>query len=386
MNNALRWTLVISLGATASFAASPLVPLRDNGFRDSRTWSHPAEQRNAAIRGSVVDAAGNPIAGATVIIERVVDGSRFARMTLIGGLTGDGNLGVNQRAWSLGELFRQAVKGEARPRNGFALETNADGYFSYIGLNSRSSYQIFVAKEGYLPFERGGAVLTPAMNDLGAITLMTGDFWIAWEAFDAGYEAYSAGNYALAATKMDGVVTIFGEVENSLLITALGVLGSSRLVLGQPEEAEPALVRLVEILPASDVGHSGLGNIRFIQGDFQAAIEHFEIAAQSDPDDPSNRFNLGVALVAAERPDAAIGALEECLELSPGFPPALKGLGQAWEQKGERAQAVQHFKAYLEAMPDAPDAAEVREKIAELERQIGQPPGAARAPAAGSSS
>ncbi len=62
----------------------------------------------------------------------------------------------------------------------------------------------------------------------------------------------------------------------------------------------------------------------------------------------------------------AIAAFSESLKLNPKDPQSQRGLGMAYAQSGNAAQAVRHFKLYLKASPSAPDRALIEKRISQL--------------------
>ena len=62
----------------------------------------------------------------------------------------------------------------------------------------------------------------------------------------------------------------------------------------------------------------------------------------------------------------AIAAFSESLKLNPKDPQSLRGLGMAYAQSGNAAQAVRHFKIYLKVSPSAPDRALIEKRINQL--------------------
>jgi tetratricopeptide (TPR) repeat protein len=62
----------------------------------------------------------------------------------------------------------------------------------------------------------------------------------------------------------------------------------------------------------------------------------------------------------------AIAAFSEALKLNPKDAQSQRGLGMAYAQSGNAAQAVRHFKLYLKASPSAPDRALIEKRIAQL--------------------
>jgi len=62
----------------------------------------------------------------------------------------------------------------------------------------------------------------------------------------------------------------------------------------------------------------------------------------------------------------AISAFSEAVKLNPNDAQSQRGLGLAYEQSGNAAQAVRHFKLYLKASPNAPDRALIEKRIDRL--------------------
>ena len=62
----------------------------------------------------------------------------------------------------------------------------------------------------------------------------------------------------------------------------------------------------------------------------------------------------------------AIGRFQAAIDRDPRYAPAHRGLGMAYERKGERARAARSFRRYLELAPAAPDAVQIRARLAKL--------------------
>lgn len=65
-------------------------------------------------------------------------------------------------------------------------------------------------------------------------------------------------------------------------------------------------------------------------------------------------------------PDAAIPRLEEAMKLKPDYAKPRLMLGEIYEKKGDKQNAVKYYSDYLQVYPHAPDAKKVRAKIAKL--------------------
>ncbi len=93
--------------------------------------------------------------------------------------------------------------------------------------------------------------------------------------------------------------------------------GHAFLVLGLPEEAEPAFRDAIASAPGTAAAHHGMARIRIGQGDFEAGAEAALTAIGIRFHSPPTHYLLGVALVGLGRFDRATQAFETCLKLQP---------------------------------------------------------------------
>jgi len=64
--------------------------------------------------------------------------------------------------------------------------------------------------------------------------------------------------------------------------------------------------------------------------------------------------------------DAAIDRFKDAIQLRPNFAKPRLLLAEAYEKKGDKAEALKYYKEYLEVFPTAPDSKNVRKKIEKL--------------------
>jgi serine/threonine-protein kinase len=77
-------------------------------------------------------------------------------------------------------------------------------------------------------------------------------------------------------------------------------------------------------------------------------------------------YKDGLGKFVAGDTGAAINRFLAALDRDPRYAPAHRGLGMAYERKGERSRAARSFRRYLELAPDASDAAQIRARLAKL--------------------
>ncbi len=68
--------------------------------------------------------------------------------------------------------------------------------------------------------------------------------------------------------------------------------------------------------------------------------------------------------------DAAIERFEDAARSKPNFAQPYRLLGEAYEKKGAKAEAVKAYQKYLEILPSAGDAGKIRKRIAQLNHEL----------------
>ncbi len=68
--------------------------------------------------------------------------------------------------------------------------------------------------------------------------------------------------------------------------------------------------------------------------------------------------------------DAAIERFQEAARLKPNFARPYRLLGEAYEKKSDKAEAVKAYRKYLEILPSADDAGKIRKRIEKLSREL----------------
>jgi tetratricopeptide (TPR) repeat protein len=68
--------------------------------------------------------------------------------------------------------------------------------------------------------------------------------------------------------------------------------------------------------------------------------------------------------------DAAIERFQEAARLKPNFARPYRLLGEAYEKKGDKAEAVKAYRKYLEILPAAEDASKIHKRVEKLSREL----------------
>lgn len=85
-----------------------------------------------------------------------------------------------------------------------------------------------------------------------------------------------------------------------------------------------------------------------------------------DPDKAATLSQAGLKKVMAGDANGAIASFQAALRADRSYAPAQRGLGLAYEKKGDKASAARAFRAYLALAPNARDAAQIRVRLEKL--------------------
>jgi tetratricopeptide (TPR) repeat protein len=94
--------------------------------------------------------------------------------------------------------------------------------------------------------------------------------------------------------------------------------------------------------------------------------------APYDPYKAEKSVEVGLYYFKKKNYDAAIERFKDAIRFKPNFARPHKLLGQCFEKKRERQEAIEWYEKYLEILPAAEDAASIRKRIAKLHREIQQ--------------
>jgi cytochrome c-type biogenesis protein CcmH/NrfG len=113
-----------------------------------------------------------------------------------------------------------------------------------------------------------------------------------------------------------------------------------------------------------------LGNMLMDSARFPEAIDAYQKALELDPGNVDVRVDMGTCYRNAGQPQKAVEAYKKALAINPNHLNAYRNLGvvSAFDLR-DRKTAVQAFEEYLRLAPNAQDAAQVKQLIANLKSQ-----------------
>ncbi len=145
-------------------------------------------------------------------------------------------------------------------------------------------------------------------------------------------------------------------------------LGQIYAEQGRLEEArrelDAALPQLTDQAPA----YHNRGVVLYQLGDLEAATSDLEAAIREDPEDPRSHYQLGAVYLARAIPasplalpdtawlEKAQGEFARALDLCPGMPEALIGMGNLHLLQGDPQKALEVLNPLLERHPDSAQA------------------------------
>ena len=111
-----------------------------------------------------------------------------------------------------------------------------------------------------------------------------------------------------------------------------------------------------------------LGNISMDMAHYEEAIDAYQKALEIDPKNADVRVDMGTCYRNIHKSDMALKEYRKALETNPNH--AMGHLNTAIVlayDLDDKAQAIKEFEKYLQIVPNAPDAAQVRREIEKLE-------------------
>lgn len=120
---------------------------------------------------------------------------------------------------------------------------------------------------------------------------------------------------------------------------------------GEFDAAEQSLANVLALVPGHIDAMRMLGSLAQQRGDAALAIDCFQRALASGPEDGDLRINLGIALFERGDTEAALTHLRRASELAPANPTAWFNLGSALAKQAMTGPAIEAFQRTLALQP-----------------------------------
>ena len=163
------------------------------------------------------------------------------------------------------------------------------------------------------------------------------------ELFRLALHSHRAGDYATAEASYRALLQrneLDPQVHNNL-----GLLYRDK---GQTAEAIRELQRAVIINPDYGTARNNLGVVLMSAARLDEAASELRRVLAQDPRNADAAVNLALVDKAAGRPEQAKEALLRALTIAPDNAPAHFNLAALYEQSGDYARAIEHYRSFLE--------------------------------------
>lgn len=116
--------------------------------------------------------------------------------------------------------------------------------------------------------------------------------------------------------------------------------------------------------PQADV-HFALAELLYLQEDLSAARERYFMTIELDEAFVEARSSLGCLLLETGEPLLAISTLQGALQIHPDYADAHFHLARALEDCGRTADALTHWRRFVDLSPDSPWADEAKQRLSD---------------------
>jgi cytochrome c-type biogenesis protein CcmH/NrfG len=125
---------------------------------------------------------------------------------------------------------------------------------------------------------------------------------------------------------------------------------------------------LAKMNPDKADGWIALGNALMDMQQFNEAVDAYQKALALDPQNADVRVDMGTCLRGIGKPEAAVVEFRKALKIAPSHLNAHRNLGVVlgFDLK-DRDGAIKEFNTFLELAPNAPDAGQIKQVIAQLQ-------------------
>ena len=137
---------------------------------------------------------------------------------------------------------------------------------------------------------------------------------------------------------------------------ALHLSGVISAQTNDPHKAVDLIGKAIALKPESAVAHNNLGNALRALARYDAAIQSYERAIALNPDYAEAYSNRGNALVGLTQYEVAIQSFDRAILLKPDFAAAYYNRGNALQDLNQHAAAIQSFDRAIALKPDFAEA------------------------------
>jgi len=249
------------------------------------------------------------------------------------------------------------------PSDGRAFETSQEVVEIFSNFTRTFTAQIYLK-------EKGDGVVVKTKDKIVSVADLQQIPKEAKKNFDNGVKRARENKPEAAVSLFQDAVRIFPEY-----LAAINKLGEQLRVLNKTAEAQAAFEKAIAINAKYALPHINLGSMLVDQKRYDEAITSLENGNMADDTFPMAHLKLGEALMSKQPPDydRAEKEMTRALELGKrDFVQVRQHLFNLNLRRQRLDKAAEQLEAYLKEAPDAPDAEQVRQRLAKVKIAIEQ--------------
>jgi tetratricopeptide (TPR) repeat protein len=314
----------------------------------------PAMAQNCIFKGKVTDESGEPIKGATIIIQSVDTRSRT----------------FNTKTDKKGTFFYMGLPGGL-----YHVAARAEGYSPRYQPNIKASIQeeaqinlqLPKGPDQKLPFELSPEELKRQEAEMEKAKKRQESSAEVQALFDEGTKLAGDGKHPEAIEKFKLALAKDAEQTN-----ILGNMAESYRKLEKYSEALEIYQKAIAIKPNDPVLYTNMGVVLDKLGKTTESQEAFKKAATLNPGGSAQSFfNLGATMVNSGRTVEAIEPFRQAIAADPNFADAYFELGMCLSANPETMEeSVKHLKKYIEIGKNPGQAETAKAVISALEQSL----------------
>lgn len=304
-----------------------------------RTFPLAQEQTGRGrISGSVVDEKGQPVEGASILVESMTTETKFE-------VTSDGS-----------------------------------GHFAVAGMGT-GQWRVTANKEGYASSFVDIQVSQLKRNPPITLTLAKASGTVAMMTDEESFELFDKGNSLIGEEKYGEALEVFEEFKTKYpdIYQVHLNIGSCYLKMGDLDRAEEefqfVLEKTLELHgsygadPASSLrAFSGLGELHILKGNFEQGQANFAKALEISPEDEVAAYNVGQIFFSNQRSDEAIQYYKLAIQIKKDWSKPYLRIGYAYLNKGDYDAALEYLNKFVEMDPENPEVPQTKNMITAIEK------------------